>query len=55
MRVKIGHLWFQPLAGAPVMIELSEPEKALIANTDSHKTKFAFFADEERRKQWVSK
>jgi len=60
MRVRIGNWWYAPTSSLPLMVELTEADKALIAHMASDATKYACFAkdepmDEEQRKEWMEK
>ena len=59
MRVKVGHWWYDVVPGLPIMVELTEADKACITYMKSDATKYACFAeneplDEEGRKQWMN-
>lgn len=45
MRVKVGNQWFEAAEGQPVMVELTEADKANISNMAPAATKYACFSD----------
>jgi hypothetical protein len=47
MRVKVGNEWFEAKEGQPIMIDLSEADKANIANMAPEATKYAVFDDNQ--------
>jgi hypothetical protein len=47
MRVKIGSKWFDCMNGQPIMIELSEKDRANIAAMHPDATRYALFDDNE--------
>lgn len=49
MRVKIGDKWFEPTIGQPVMIELTQQDKANIDNMHPDATRYAIFDDDDDR------
>lgn len=57
MRVKIGDEWFEAELGKPIAIELTEKDKANIANMHPEATRYAVFAeldiDVEDARAWI--
>lgn len=41
MRVNVGDTWHEAEIGRPIMIELTETDKEIIANMDQSSTKYA--------------
>lgn len=47
MKIKIGDKWYAPEKGQPVMIVLSEQDKANIKGMHPNATKYALASDDE--------
>ena len=43
MRVKVGDQWFEPEPDRPIMVELTEDEKAVIGNLPAARDRLAVF------------
>lgn len=61
MRVKVGNQWFSAEPGKPVAVELTDQDKANIANMLPHCTRYGQFDDRDvgpttidQRRAWMT-
>lgn len=62
MRVKVGNQWFSAKPGNPIAVELTDQDKANIANMLPHCTRYGQFDDRDveastidQRRDWMAK